>query len=93
MLIEFSRAVNPESAGSRVAASAARHNTPITVKWARQHRVRFTIDAPSGPVHDDVIRDLLQQDPQAKVKTARATYHGLEDFDRQFDASFGDNTP
>jgi len=52
---------------------------------ANGRRVRFTL-ATDEPGHDRVIRALLTLDPDATVRTARAVYEGLEDFERQFAA-------
>jgi len=45
--------------------------------------VRFTLPAEPEWVHDRVIRALLTLDPDATVRTARAVYEGLEDFEKQ----------
>ncbi len=44
---------------------------------------RFTLPAEPEWVHDRVIRALLTLDPDATVRTARAVYEGLEDFEKQ----------
>lgn len=45
--------------------------------------VRFTLPGASVADHDRVIRALLTLDPDATVRTARAVYEGLEDFEKQ----------
>ncbi len=44
--------------------------------------VRFTLRRN----HNEVIRALLTLDPGATVRTARAVYEGLDDFERQYRA-------
>ncbi len=53
-----------------------------TARVRGQH-VRFALHNADSGVHDRVIRALLQLDPDATVRTARAVYEGLEDFQRQ----------
>lgn len=45
--------------------------------------VRFTLPGASVDDHDRVIRALLQLDPDATIRTARACYEGLRDFEAQ----------
>ena len=72
----------------RKAAEAA--HCYANVKWSDPFSVRFTLHA-SGPgsapadtaTHDKVIRSLLDLDPNATVRTARAIYEGLADYQTQ----------
>ncbi len=75
----------------RKAAEAA--HCYANVKWSDPFSVRFTLhsDGPgSAPAdtetHDRVIRTLLELDPDATVRTARAVFEGLQDFESQFRA-------
>ena len=60
------------------------------IKWTTPVQCRFVLvakamskDAATFEQHDEVIRALLVIDPEAVVRTARATYEGLTDFDAQ----------
>ncbi len=60
------------------------------VKWAREREARFALVADRDSYapatteqHDRVIRALLTLDPDATVRTARAVYEGLQDFEKQ----------
>ena len=60
------------------------------IKWWMPQGARFILvaapmsDQPATfEQHDSVIRALLELDPRARVRTARATYESLEDFDAQ----------
>lgn len=73
-----------------VADAAKAHDLYANIKWSDPFSVRFTLhcDGPgSAPAnsdaHDKVIRALLVLDPDATVRTARATYNGLRDFESQ----------
>lgn len=48
-----------------------------------QYGVRFTLPGASVDDHDRVIRALLTLDPDATIRTARACYEGLRDFEAQ----------
>ena len=50
-------------------------------RWNGMH-YRFVLDADER-AHDRVIRALLTLDPDATVRTARAIYEGLADFEKQ----------
>lgn len=62
------------------------------VKWAKPSQIRFTLLALNSPsqapteIQDKVIRALLVLDPEAEIRTARANYEGLTDYDAQFTA-------
>jgi hypothetical protein len=62
------------------------------VKWAKSAQIRFTLLALNSPrqapteVQDKVIRALLVLDPEAEIRTARATFESLADWDAQFAA-------
>ncbi len=72
----------------RKAAEAA--HCYANVKWSDPFSVRFTLHS-AGPgsapadvaTHDKVILALLTLDPDATVRTARATYESLADFEAQ----------
>ena len=75
----------------RKAAEAA--HCYANVKWSDPFSVRFTLhsDGPgSAPAdvatHDRVILALLELDPDATVRTARATFEGLADYKAQLAA-------
>lgn len=76
----------------RVERAAANAGCFARVKWCEAWKVRFVLlcrhdsDAPASyAAHDSVIRQLLELDPGAKVRTAIAYYDGLADFQRQKD--------
>jgi hypothetical protein len=61
-----------------------------SVKWATNDQVRFTLVERPGTsqqadyaVQDQVIHALLKLDPQAEIRTAKAIYKGLMDFEKQ----------
>lgn len=67
------------------AASAA--GCIANIKWWMPHGARFIlIDKPMSDEpatfeqHDQVIKSLLEKYPDARIRTARATYESLEDF-------------
>ncbi len=79
--------------GHHVAEAAKAHHCYANVKWSDPFSVRFTLhsDGPgSAPAdtetHDKVIRALLELDPEALVRTARAVYDGRSDFEAQVKA-------
>ena len=60
------------------------------IKWATSTQIRFElVEKPLSPnqapfdVQSKVIRVLLHVDPRATIRTAKATYNGLADFERQ----------
>lgn len=91
MLVTFSHFYpQPESI---VTEAARKANAFPQIKWARPGEVRFTLTtsalngaSASNAQHDHVIRDLLTLDPQARVRTARALYEGLADYEAQLKA-------
>ena len=61
-----------------------------SVKWATNNQVRFILVERPGTnkqadyaVQDQVIHALLKLDPQAEIRTAKATFIGLADFEKQ----------
>ncbi len=52
-------------------------------------RCRFTLPEANESEHDSVIRALLTLDPDATVRTARAVYECLADFEAQYKARNG----
>ena len=63
------------------------------IKWAKADTCRFIlVDRAMSfkpaifEQHDSVIRALLELDPDATIRTARATYEGLADFKTQVKA-------
>lgn len=64
------------------------------VAWdarARRESVRFVLNNNNGSMasdaaHDRVIRALLTLDPDATIRTARAVFEGLKDFEAQYAA-------
>ncbi len=65
-----------------VSDAAARFQVVHNIKWAFGDDCRFTL-ATDEQGHDRVIRALLTLDPDATVRTARACYNGLKDFEHQ----------
>ena len=60
------------------------------IKWARADACRFVLSEHADSFkpatfeqHDQVIRLLLELDPHATIRTSRATYEGLADFESQ----------
>lgn len=51
--------------------------------------VRFRLIDADEADHDHIIRALLTLDPDATVRTARAVYEGLADFETQYKARNG----
>lgn len=51
--------------------------------------IRFRLVKADQADHDRVIRALLTLDPDATVRTARAVYEGLTDFEAQYKARNG----
>ena len=63
------------------------------IKWTTPTQTRFVLVAKAlskqiatFEQHDEVIRALLVLDPDAVVRTARATFEGLADYDAQKEA-------
>lgn len=78
------------SRAHHVAEAAESHHCYANVKWSNPFSVRFTLhsDGPGSPpadvaTHDQVILALLTLDPDATVRTARATYESLADYQAQ----------
>lgn len=62
----------------------------LNLKWWMPNGARFTLHishtdhAPASfEAHDAVIKSLLDIYPDARIRTARATYESLEDFEAQ----------
>jgi hypothetical protein len=60
------------------------------IKWARAAACRFVLvdradsfKPATFEQHDQVIRLLLELDPHATIRTSRATYEGVADFESQ----------
>ena len=94
MEIRFSKFEAPFAEKVVIAeVSKTKPTTYARVASARDGRVRFSLReyrrAPfkdciaSEADHDRVIRALLTLDPDATIRTARAVYEGLEDFEKQ----------
>ena len=84
MEIRFSMAYTlskPAWLGAVVSQAAA----PLFVNLGKErgNTLRFTLPKASVKDHDRVIRALLTLDPDATIRTARAVYEGLEDFEKQ----------
>jgi hypothetical protein len=77
----------PEDTVRRAVQASGTH---ARVKWADDSACRFTIvehrdsyRLADSETHDKVIRALLAYDPGAEIRTARAIYRGLIDYQRQ----------
>jgi uncharacterized protein (DUF2461 family) len=75
---------------NQVAQAASEAGCFARVKWWMPHGARFTLHArntDSTPAsfeqHDAVIKSLLTIHPDARIRTARATYEGRADFEAQ----------
>lgn len=79
MLISFSKNLT----GDDVASVARLAKIVADVKWTKGNDVRFTLPDATVAEHDTVIRALLTTDPDARVRTSRATYENLADFESQ----------
>lgn len=73
--------------------AAAAAGCVARIKWLMPQGSRFIlVDKPMSfkqatfEQHDQVIKALLEKHPDARVKTARATYESLDDFKAQFKA-------
>ena len=77
---------------SKVDRAATNANCHAHIKWYNATGARFTLeitmlDQPATfEQHDQVIRSLLEIYPDARIRTARATYEGLADWDAQYAA-------
>ena len=81
MEIRFSKPVGSEVGTIYRLAHVA--DVAVKLTSANGRRVRFTLPEASIVAHDRVIRALLTLDPDATVRTARAVYEGLADFEKQ----------
>lgn len=79
MLIQFQK----DLTGDDVATVARLTDTPCDVKWTKGNDVRFTLPGASVEAHDRVIEALLKLDPDARVRTSRAVFENLQDFQSQ----------
>ena len=75
---------------NRIQAAAKAAGCYARVKWATTQQVRFIlVERPmsktpaSYAAHDNVIRQLLEIDPKATIRTAIAVYDGLDSFEQQ----------
>lgn len=75
---------------SQVAQAAVDAGCYANIKWWMPHGARFTLHASNtnpAPAsfehHDAVIHALLTIHPDARIRTARATYESLSDFEAQ----------
>lgn len=84
MEIKFSKPVGSEVGTIYRMARAA--DVAVKLTSANGRRVRFTLPAASTSAHDRVIRALLELDPDATIRTARAVYEGLDDYNSQLAA-------
>lgn len=76
-----------DSAVDRAASAAG---CIANIKWWMPHGARFIlIDKPMSDEpatfeqHDQVIKSLLEKYPDARIRTARATFEGLADWEAQ----------
>lgn len=74
----------------RIDAAANRAGCYARIKWTTPVQVRFILveralsKVPASfSQHDSVIRQLLELDPKATIRTAIAVYNGLDDFENQ----------
>lgn len=79
MLIQFS---TPRDYPRGLVAEAAAPIIPA-FKWASSIEVRFTLPGATTAQHESVILALLTLDPRATIRTSRARYVGLADYQRQ----------
>lgn len=63
--------------------ASLRFQLQTSTKHAHNGYTTRTWRAASPEIHDRVIRALLTLDPDATVRTARAVYEGLKDFEKQ----------
>ena len=71
------------------AAQAIEPHVAMAHTWKRDNQARVTLKilgedrAASTQAHEAFIAELLRQDPRATVKTSRAVYVGLADYEKQ----------
>mgnify|MGYP001560156897 CR=1 FL=1 len=77
----------PELAVQHAARDAGLH---ARLKWANDSACRFVLvmhrnshQLADHAAHAKVIRTLLVIDPQAEIRTAKAIYRGIADFEKQ----------
>lgn len=81
MLITFSQApLAPHDTHESALRFAAWGVPAVEVKWTRGREVRFTLPGATVEQHESVIRALLELDPLARIRTARAVYEGRDDY-------------
>ena len=75
---------------NRIQEAAKRAGCYGRIRWSTPLQVRFIlVERPmsktpaSYAAHDNVIRQLLNLDPKAQIRTAIAVYQGLNDFEAQ----------
>lgn len=56
---------------------------PTSLRGSGERAIRFVLDGATTDEYDRVIRALLTLDPDATIRTARAVYEGLADFENQ----------
>ncbi len=84
MEIRFSETYS--AARAQVENTAERHQCRAVDIRHRANSVRFRLVPGTTDHHDRVIRALLQLDPDATIRTARAIYSGLDDYEAQLKA-------
>ncbi len=91
MEIRFAMAPHPEGAVEfyeLVEERSKKYAIITSVRGENGEYVRFRLPNDDA-IHDSVIRALLTLDPEATVRTARAVYEGLNDFEQQYKARNG----
>lgn len=84
MLISFSQ---PRLGGEEhLHEIAGASGTRAKMTWSNPHEIRFTLPGATEAQHESVIRALLELDPHARIRTARAVYESLEDYEAQVKA-------
>lgn len=83
MEIRFSKDVENMAITVHAAARFAGTTADITRTRYPHRIVRFTLWAATIEQHDKTIAKLFEIDPDAVVRTARAHYNGLADFEKQ----------
>ncbi len=81
MEIRFSETYS--AARAQVENTAERNQCRAVDIRHKANTVRFRLVPGTIDHHDRVIRALLTLDPDATVRTARAVYEGLQDFEKQ----------
>ncbi len=89
MEIRFSSKAHPANQCVFVHNAAEKFGVFANIGKVHGRAVRFQLhDGFSGTVstedYDNVIRALLNLDPDATIRTARAVYEGLADFEAQY---------